>query len=45
MNTEFKDIDKRYDLFWLGMKYEKTSGEDDEKLEMYSIMNNNKKSD
>ena len=23
MNTEFKDIDKRYDLFWLGMKYEK----------------------
>ncbi|MFM1961769.1 MAG: hypothetical protein RLZZ172_614 [Bacteroidota bacterium] len=29
----------------LGMKYEKTSGEDDEKLEMYSIMNNKKKSD
>jgi tetratricopeptide (TPR) repeat protein len=23
LNTEFKDIDKRYDLFWLGMKYEK----------------------
>lgn len=23
MNTEFKDIDNRYDLFWLGMKYEK----------------------
>ena len=23
MNTEFKDIDKRYNLFWLGMKYEK----------------------
>ena len=23
MNTEFKDIDNRYDLFWLGMKYKK----------------------
>lgn len=23
MNTEFKDIYKRYDLFWLRMKYEK----------------------
>lgn len=23
MNTEFKDIDNRYNLFWLGMKYEK----------------------
>jgi len=23
MNTEFKDINKRYDLFWSVMKYEK----------------------
>jgi len=22
MNTDYKDIDKRYNLFWLGMKYE-----------------------